>query len=159
MPLDFERQAQKGNKFLKDVAKELSRKTDRAQTGKIVRAVFKALRAHLTLEENFKLLSQLPLALKGTYVDQWMPVKKRDVSRRQIDFIEEVLKYEDRSSLHSVIDIQKGKQDIYAVLKTLSKHVSPGEFKKLETALPGQIRKLLKESISKKTITLNLSEK
>lgn len=158
MPLDFEQQAQKGNKFLKDVSKELAGKPDKTQAGKVIRAVFWALRDHLTLEENFKFLSQLPLALKGLYVHQWMPAKKRDVSRKQIDFIEEVLKYQDNSSLHGTADIQKGRQDIHAVLKTLGKYISAGELKKLEAVLPGQIKRLLKESVSR-NITLNLIEK
>jgi uncharacterized protein (DUF2267 family) len=68
MPLNFENHAQKGNKFLKELAEKLGDKTDTAKAGRMLRAVFQALRNHLTLEENFQLLSQLPVALKGIYV-------------------------------------------------------------------------------------------
>lgn len=120
----------------------------------MLQAVLRALRNHLTLENNFKLLPQLPLGLKGIYVPQWAPAKKRDISRRRIDFIEEVLKYADGSSLHGLSDITKGTESIHAVLKTLKQYVLEGEFENIEATLPHQLKNLLQESIYTKTILL-----
>lgn len=160
MPLNFEKHAQKGNKFINDVAKQLGNKSDTAKAGKLVRAVFRTLRNHLTLEESFNLLAQLPLALKGVYVHEWTPARKRDLSRKKIDFIEEVLKYADGTSLHGFSDIKRGTEAVHVVLNVLKQYISPGEFSNMEAVLPKQLKKLLKESTYAKTLTLKLiSEK
>ncbi|TAL63284.1 MAG: DUF2267 domain-containing protein [Bacteroidetes bacterium] len=159
MPLDFEKQAQKGNKFLKDVAEELGNKADTSNAGRMLQAVLHTLRNHLPFEENLKLLSQLPIALKGVYVHEWSPEKKRDISRKRNDFIEEVLRYADGTCLHGFSDIQKGTEAVHAVFKTLKQYISPGEFNKMEAVLPDQLKKLVRESIYSKTLTLNLASK
>lgn len=156
MPLDFEQHAQKGNKFLNELAERLGNKGNTAKAGRILLAVFHTLRNHLTLEENFQFLSQLPIALKGVYVHGWAPSKKREVSRKKIDFIEEVLKYSNGTTLHSVADIEKGTKNIHVVLKTIKQYVSQGEFKDIEAVLPRQLKKLLKESLYNKTLTFDL---
>jgi len=160
MPLDFEKHAQKGNKILNELAEKLGNKSDTAKADRILRAVFQALRDHLTIEENFQLLSQLPIALKGVYVHGWMPTKRKDISRKKIDFIEEVLNHEDGTSLHGISDIEKGTKEIHAVFKILKQYISKGEFKDMEAVLPNQLKKLLKESLySKKLIFDLISEK
>lgn len=156
MPIDFEKHAQKGNKFLNELAEKLGDKNNTANAGRTLRAVFQALRNHLTLEENFQLLSQLPIALKGIYVHGWMPSKKQEISRKKIDFIEEVLNYTDGTTLHGVAEIEKGIKEVHIVLKTLKQFVSQGEFKDIEAVLPRQLKKLLKESLYNKTLTFDL---
>lgn len=156
MSLDFEKHAQKGNKFLNEIAEKLGDRKNTHRAGRILRAVFQALRNHLTLEENFQFLSQLPLALKGLYVHGWMPAKKQERSRKKIDFIEEVLQYADGSTLHSISDIEKGTKEIQVVIKTLKQYISQGEFKDIEAVLPRQLKKLLKESLYNKRLTFDL---
>ncbi|MBI4947541.1 MAG: DUF2267 domain-containing protein [Bacteroidetes bacterium] len=156
MSLNFEKHAQKGNKFLNELAENLGNKTDTAKAERILRALFQALRNHLTIEEIFQLLSQLPIALKGVYIHGWMPTKEKEVSRKKIDFIEEVLKYADGTSIHGISDIEKGTKEVHVVFKTLKQYISKGEFKDIEAVLPRQLKKLLRESLYTKTLTLNL---
>lgn len=87
MPLNFEKHAQKGNKFVKDVATALGDKSDTAKAGRMVVAVLHTLRSHLTAEENLKFLSQLPMALKGVYVHRWASGRRNTASRQKIDFM------------------------------------------------------------------------
>jgi uncharacterized protein (DUF2267 family) len=60
----------KGNEFVNLLAHRLG-DTDRDRAARILRSVFRALRKHLTVEESMELLSHLPMALKGVYVDGW----------------------------------------------------------------------------------------
>lgn len=55
MPLNFNKQAEKGEKFLNELVLELGNKTNKSKAGRILRSVFKTLRNHLTIEENFTL--------------------------------------------------------------------------------------------------------
>ena len=156
MPLNFNKHAQKGNEFLNQLTKELGEKSNKAKAGKRLRSVFKALRNHLTLEENFQLLSQLPMALKALYVDAWIPSRKPEIGRKKIDFIEEVLRYEDKNLWLRAEDLEITIREVKAVFKTLKKHISQGEFKDIEAILPHPLKKLLRESIYTKKLTVQL---
>lgn len=156
MPINFDKHAQKGNKFLNDFTKELGNDANIENTGRLLVAVFHTLRDHLTVEENFKLLAQLPIALKGIYVHEWKPSKKRDVSRKKLDFIEQVLRNAEGTTLHGFADIERSTQAIHAAFSTLKQYVSQGEFNKIEAVLPTQLKKLIRESLYPKTVTLNL---
>ena len=68
MALDFEKYAAKGNEFLNRLAENLGDE-DRAHAARILRSTFRGLRNHLTVEESFQLLAQLPMALKSVYVE------------------------------------------------------------------------------------------
>ena len=94
MPINFDKHAQKGNEFINELALALGDKKERSKAGRILRAVFTALREHLSLEENFQFLSQLPAALKVVYIDGWMPTHHHENSRKKVDFILEVIKNE-----------------------------------------------------------------
>jgi uncharacterized protein (DUF2267 family) len=156
MALDFNKHAQKGNHFLNELAQELGDRSDKAKAGKILRAVFKTLRDHLTLAENFQLLSQLPMALKGIYVDAWMPTHVHEIGRKKIDFVEEVLAYENKDTWARAEEIETTLKEIRAVFKTLKKYISEGEFNDLEAVLPRQLKKLLRESIYQNNLSIKL---
>jgi uncharacterized protein (DUF2267 family) len=159
MPFNFNKHAAKGNKFLKDLSVELGGKADTKKAAKILASLFRTLRNHLTLQENFQMLAQLPIVLKGVYVHDWSPEKKHDVSRKRNDFIMEYLSYADKNSMHSVADMERGADEIHAVLKILRKHISSGEFRDIEGVLPDQLKKLLREYTSNKKLTVKLISK
>jgi uncharacterized protein (DUF2267 family) len=69
MSPDFEKYAAKRNEFVSLVAAELQMPGD--EVGRIIQAVFHALRNRLSHEESFQLLAQLPMVLKGVYADGW----------------------------------------------------------------------------------------
>ena len=71
MALEFEKYAMKGNEFINLLAHRLGDGNDRDRAARILRSVFRSLRNHLTVEESMELLSHLPMALKGVYVDGW----------------------------------------------------------------------------------------
>ena len=87
MSLDFEKNVVKGNEFVRLVAEEL-KYLDKA--GITVRVVFQALRNRLSHEESFQLLAQLPMSLKGVYVDGWRFDKNFSRISHVNDFLDEV---------------------------------------------------------------------
>ena len=154
MPLKFDKYAQKGNQFLNELTEELG--VNKEKAGKVLRAFFKALRNHLTLAENFQLLSQLPMALKGIYVDAWMPTHQQEVSRKKNDFIFEFLQNQNSKTLGSVSEVRESEKIIIAIFKTLKKYISQGEFEDMEAVLPRQLKELVKESIYNQKVTIRL---
>ncbi|MBL7745262.1 MAG: DUF2267 domain-containing protein [Chitinophagaceae bacterium] len=146
MPLDFEKHAAKGNEFVRLVADELIVSRDKA--GRIIRAVFHALRNRLTHEESFQLLAQLPVAIKGIYVDGWK--FKKDFTRiiHLHDFLNEVRTEDGVLAAYDLGNNERAEKAVAAVFKAMNYFVSEGEFKDVMAVLPGEIRNFIQESLA-----------
>jgi uncharacterized protein (DUF2267 family) len=145
MSLDFEKYAAKGNEFVKLVADDLQ--IPRSKAGRIIRAVLHALRSRLSHEESFQLLAQLPVALKGVYVDDW----KFDQDFVRIshveDFLEEVRKEDMELAGYDFGNDKSAQKVIAAVFKVMNYFVSEGEFEDITAVLPEEMKKFVKESL------------
>lgn len=146
MPINFIKHAEKGNKFMQELAHELGDDQNLSRASRVLQAVFNTLRDHLTLEENFQLLSQMPMALKGVYVHGWSPSHVKNISRTKVGFIEEVIDNEGANFWRDFSDIDDGEFAVLSVLNTLRKYVSEGEFKDIEAILPSQLKELIRDS-------------
>ncbi len=71
MALNFNQYATEGNTFLKDYTKEMNLPSDRDRAGRIFIAIMHALRDIIPAQESVQLVAQLPLFLKGVYVNGW----------------------------------------------------------------------------------------
>lgn len=157
MPLNFDKHAQKGNQLLNELASELGEKADKQNAGRILRAVFHTLRNHLTLEENFQLLAQLPMALKGAYVDGWSPTKRQLIkSKKKSNFLSEVVREEGNSSWRDFSNGEEIDHSVKAVFKVLKKYISKGEFEDMIAVLPKELKQLIRDSIFAKKLTVEL---
>ncbi len=145
MPLQFEKYAQKGAEFLNNLAISLGDSEDKDRAGRILRSVFHVLRDHLTLEESFQFLSQLPMALKALYVDSWIPQKHVEKGRTLTHFINEVISEDGGSSWRDFTSAEDVLDAVYAVFSTLRKHVSEGELHNMEAVLPKDMKVLLQK--------------
>jgi uncharacterized protein (DUF2267 family) len=147
MALNFESYAQKGHEFINYVARELETK-DLNFTGNITRCVLYALRNHLTVEESFQMMAQLPIAIKALYVDEWKFNKTVYRIRHVIDFLDEV-KDEYRNFIPGrSLSENDTRKAVQAVFKTVAHYVSAGEIQDVLGVLPLELRNWLKESIS-----------
>src|SRR6187551_913399 len=90
MSMDFETYAKEGKAFINLVCEELEIPADKAN--RVVMVILHALRNRLTHEESFELLAQLPMSLKGVYVDGWKFNRDNNPIDHMYDFLEEVRK-------------------------------------------------------------------
>ena len=145
MSIDFEKYAYMGNEVVHLVSDELSIPKDKA--GRVIRAVFHSLRNRLTHEESFQLLAQLPMSLKGVYVDGWKFAKDFNRITHIADFLEEVRKEDGRLAEFDFGDLQNTKTAIAAVFKALKYFVSDDEMQDIMDILPAGLRKFVKQSL------------
>ncbi len=146
MSLDFEKYAAKGNRFVNLVSEDLE--INREEAGRIIRAVFHALRNRLSHEESFQLLAQLPMALKAIYVDGWKFGKHYKRVKHVSDFLDEVRSQDAGLVSHDLYDDTNTKLAIASVLKTINAFVSEGEMNGLIGILPPQLKEFFKESLA-----------
>ena len=146
MSLHFYAYARKGYEFIDEVARELN-STDTDKAGRITRCVIRALRNRITIEESFSLITQLPMALKGVYVDGWKNDDLNNSNGQNIDFIKEVFKEDDNSAWRDFSNEDEVKLSIIAVLKVLSQHILVPEFENIIALLPTTMQIRIKSEL------------
>ena len=142
MSLDFEKYAMKGNEFLNRLAKKLGDENDRHRAARILRSVLRTMRNHLTIEESEQLLAQLPMALKGVYVEGWRIHQPQMRAKTIEDFAGEVFVEEGRAGWRDFSSTEDVIQSIKAVIETLATYVSPEELEQAFNTLPKNLREL-----------------
>ncbi|MFZ1368803.1 MAG: DUF2267 domain-containing protein [Ferruginibacter sp.] len=146
MALDFEKYAIKGNEFVGLVAEDLEVPVDKA--GRIVRSVMHALRNRLVHEESFQLLAQLPMAMKGIYVDGWKFNKPFNRIRHLDDFLDEVKMEDAGMAGYDFGNQASAKVAVGAVFKALHFFVTEGEMNDIIGVMPDELKKFIKETIA-----------
>ena len=142
---DFEFYAAKGNAFVRLVADELD--APRARSGRVIRSVLHALRNCLSHEESFRLLAQLPLVLKGVYVDGWHFDKDNTPVGHLNDFLAEVMKEDKELAAYDFGDYENEKIAVASVFRVLSCFITEAEMEHVLGILPSELHAFIKESI------------
>ena len=152
MAINFEKYAAKGNEFLHILAEKLGNKDDEGRASRVLRSVFRSLRNHLTTEESMDLLSQLPMALKGVYVDGWKPGKQVKSVRTLHDFAIEIMK-EDGNPAERDYDSEEDAIDAaHAFVETLQLFVSREQLEDAFGTLPGELKKTFISWLAEKRV-------
>jgi uncharacterized protein (DUF2267 family) len=152
MSLDFEKYALKGNEFVHLVADDL--KTPKDKAGRIIRAVLHALRNRLSHEESFQLLAQLPMVLKGVYVDGWKFDKDFNRITHIDDFLDEVRKEDGGLAGYDFGNNEKASAAVAAVFKAMGYFVSEGEMNDVIAEMPAALKEFIKKSIGGRQMIL-----
>ncbi len=138
--MNFEKHATKGNEFLNSVAWRLNDPANKDRAGRVVRCVFRAMRNRLTIEESAQLMAQLPLVIKGLYVDGWIPQKRYPKVKTMDEFVQVVIAEDGTSALRDFSGIEDAMDATEAVIKTLAEYVSQGELRHMVAILPKDMK-------------------
>jgi len=142
MALNFDQYSAKGKEFLKKASVNMQVEYDENVAGRIVRAVFHALRDQLSPEENLQLLAQLPTVLKGVYVEGWKFSPKHRI-RQAGEFFDEVRKHLGTTAAHDLGNDAMARQRISGVFEAMADYVSEGEMEDVCSQLPPDLKKMV----------------
>jgi uncharacterized protein (DUF2267 family) len=143
MVIDFEKYALKGNEFIRFVSLELEVPRDKA--ARIIRAVLHALRDRLPYEESFQLLAQLPMAIKGIYVDGWTYRTQRQTARHLDEFLEAIREADGNLSGYDFGNNAQALRAMQSVFSALYEYISPGEIEDVLGTLPRALREFVRQ--------------
>ncbi len=144
--MNFEKYAEKGNLFVKELAQELGCPDNKKKAGRILKAVLKALRNRLSHEESMHLLAQLPMCIKAIYVDGWKLSETPEKIKNVSEFVEEVMKYDRPRAQQDFADKDEAIRAIKAVFRVIKRHISDGEAQDVEAELPKQLKELWEDA-------------
>lgn len=126
----------KGNVWTHELGDELGWTDEHAVLGAL-RAVLHAVRDRLPFDEAAQLAAQMPLLIKGLYVDGWDPSATPAKARTREAFLALV-----RRQLGGRAREADTEQIVRSVFKLLAAHVSQGEIHDVRGALPAELADL-----------------
>ncbi len=142
MAFELDKYTQEAHSFLHKVAAELNNGNDIRHAGRVTVSVLHTLRDSISPEESMHLIAQLPMILKGVYVDGW------DFSKRMIkkDTVEDFLDYLRLQNLSTsdrdFADNEQARKNVVAVLRVIKNYVSEGEIRHVKQQLPEPVAAL-----------------
>jgi uncharacterized protein (DUF2267 family) len=133
----FDRTLHTTNLWLDEICTEIG--PDKHLAWHVLGAVLRSIRDELLIGQSAHLAAQLPLLVRGAYFDQYRPAAQPVPERSQEDFIARI-----RDEL---ADSRPVRPDLAAtaVMRTLNRHITEGQVKKVRDALPKSVRALWPE--------------
>jgi uncharacterized protein (DUF2267 family) len=133
----FDRTLHITNLWLDEICAEIG--PDKHLAWHVLGAVLRTIRDELLIGQSAHLAAQLPLLVRGAYFDQYRPAAQPAAQRSQEDFIARI-----REELAATRPVRPDLAAT-AVMRTLNRHITEGQIKKVRDALPKSVRALWPE--------------
>lgn len=131
----FSTTLEKSNKWVKDLMNILDWE-DEEKTYLALKATLQPLRDRLTLKETAHLSSQLPMILRGMFLEGWRP-DDQPVKYDKDEYLNLAKKYFQNDP---ALDIEKVVKGVFSLL---AKKISDGEIEDIKGILPKDMKGLL----------------
>jgi uncharacterized protein (DUF2267 family) len=133
----FDKTLHTTNLWLDEISAEIG--PDRHLAWHVLGAVLRSIRDEMQVEQSAHFAAQLPLLVRGAYFDQYRPAVQPASERSQEDFVARI--HRDLDGSRPV----KVEQAATAVMRTLNRHVTEGQIRKVRDALSKSVRAMWPE--------------
>jgi uncharacterized protein (DUF2267 family) len=140
-PLNLERFASEGNRFIKDVAFELG--ISRNSAARIIKAVLHAVRDRLPPDDAVEFSQGLPMFLKAVYFDQYDLSRTPVVIRRAHDFLDFIFYKDEMSASADFPTANSVERALKGVFNVLELYMDHGQIEQVKHIMGGEIRELI----------------
>lgn len=137
--------AEEANSFFTKVARECGNPQDTSHAFRVTRAVLHTLRDRISIEESMHIISNLPMILKGMYVDGWNINQKNRIDTLD-QFLDQVREHSPGDPGRDFGGKQTARNTVKAVLHVLRKYIDEGEIRHIKQQLPDGVSILFDES-------------
>ena len=142
--LNFDNYQHEINKYVNDLAAQLGHPQEKRRSLIIWKAVMHTIRDRIHLSESFDLISQLPLILKGIYVDQWRysesPSKDYETIREMTEEVEKLQAHYGEEDFDWNISTE---EIISRTMDSLKAYFSEGQLEHIKSQLPAEVKDLV----------------
>lgn len=139
----FDKQCQEANGFIRDLASQLGRPDDIDHALRILRCVFTALRRRIIPHESLHIVAQLPLVLKGVYVDGWDINEPLSEANSFEEFLFEIRNNTERRADIDFANDDLARKNITAVFTALKQFIAEGELDNIRDELPRDVAEMV----------------
>jgi uncharacterized protein (DUF2267 family) len=119
----------------------------RGKTARILKGVLHTIRDRMPLIEAMDALAQMPLFMKGIFVDQWKYHEKTEKIRSKQQFNEavrqrpEIVEFSDFPNDEDVINTTRD------LISLMSEHIDEGQMHHIKANMPGEMHPVLDEAM------------
>lgn len=138
----FDHYSAKGNQLLSELAAGLGEPENIQRAANVLRCTLHTLRRCLSTEESLHFVSQLPLIIKGMYVDGWK-ISHRERIRTWDEFLLDLYDAAGTPGCGDFDNRQNAAIAVAAVFRVLMTHISAGEMSDVMAQLPAHLRNAL----------------
>jgi uncharacterized protein (DUF2267 family) len=142
----IEKFAEEAHRFYNKVAKECGTPQDVKHASRVTRAVLHTLRDRISIEESMHVIANLPMILKGVYVDGWKINRKNNRIETLDQFLDQVREHTSGDPGRDFGGQQKARNTVKAVLHVLRKYIDDGELRHIQQQLPPGVAILFDEA-------------
>jgi uncharacterized protein (DUF2267 family) len=139
----FDRTLHTTNTWLDEISAEIG--PDRHLAWHVLGAVLRSIRDEMLVEQSAHFAAQLPLLVRGAYFDQYRPSAQPTAARSHEEFIAKI--QHDLDGARPV----NAEHAAAAVMRTLNRHITEGQVKKVRDSLPKGVRAMWPEPEHKAT--------
>ena len=142
--LNFNKHIQETHEYLNQLAKDLGHPDEKNRVLMIWKAVMHVIRERIQISESLDLISQLPLLLKGMYVENWKYHEKPPLDFDDIEGMkDEVKRYQEQYG-EQQFNWDKSTEEIISItLKSLQRYLTPGQFAHIKGQIPNEVKSLI----------------
>ena len=144
MAINFNKYAEEGNLFVKNLAKTFGHPEEIGRTGIILRAVLHTLRERITVSESISMIAQLPMFLKAIYVDTWK-YREKPVRLNKEAFLKEVERHQDQYGEYEFSWEKSTEEIVKTAINKLGTNITKGEFEDIVAQLPNELEEMIRE--------------
>lgn len=139
----FDKFAQEGNEYLNELAADMGHPEEKGQTYILLRSVLHVLRDRITISESFHVLSQLPMFLRGIYVEQW-EYREKPLKIDSLQEFKDAVKQEQAKFGERQFDWSQPTEDLISMILTSlgTRYLTEGQLQHIATQMPKEIQPL-----------------
>ena len=142
--LNLEKHYHEVHEFINELAANLGHPEEKQRAYIICRAVLHTIRDRIQVSESFDLLSQLPLFLKGVYVDQWKYHEKPPKDYDTVELMKNNVKQLQDRYGESDFDWDLPTEEIISrTVDSLKKYLSEGQIAHIRGQMPKEVKELI----------------
>jgi len=139
----FEKHGQEATRFMKKLALQIGTPDDIDHAIRVLKSVFTALRRKIIPDDSLHIISQLPLVLKGIYVDGWEINEPLLEAQTFDEFLYEIRNNTERRANIDFANEELAKKKITAVFNGLKEYISDGEMEHIRDELPKEVAEMV----------------
>ena len=139
----FDKHYQEASHFIRKLAMRIGTPGDTEHALRVLKSVFIALRRKLIPDDSLQIVSQLPLVVKGIYVDGWSINEPLMEARTYNEFLYELRHNTGRKANIDFANDDLAKKKITAVFTSLKEYIPEGDINHIREELPKEVAEMV----------------
>lgn len=139
----FDKFAQEGNEYLNQLARDMGHPDEVGQTYILLRAVLHTVRDRIHISESLHMLSQLPMFLKGVFVEHWK-YREQPLQFQTLEEFKTAVKQDQENHGEQQFNWPQHTEELISMVLTSlgTRYLTEGQLQHIATQMPKEVQHL-----------------